>query len=113
MVLDLFYISLILVFIIDISGFTNSLRDAISKYYTKKLKINIDPEEVKLPYITCSLCSVWWTGIIYLFVTHNISLYGLSLVGIYSALTSVMANFMQLILDLCNSIISKIYKIIQ
>lgn len=113
MILDLFYITLILVFIIDISGFTYSIRDVISKYYSKKFKINIDPENIKLPYITCSLCSVWWTGIIYLFVTHNITLCGLALVAIYSALTSVIASFMQLILDLCNSIISKIYKIIQ
>lgn len=110
MILDLLYISIILVFILDISGFTNSLKNGIAIYMSRKTQIDISPDDIKLPYITCSLCSIWWTGIIYLIFTNNISLYGLALVAIYSMMSSVIMNTMQLLIDLLNYLISKIYK---
>lgn len=111
MTLDLFYITFISVFIIDISGVIDYIKKQIVKILFKI--DNPDPSYVKLPFITCSLCTVWWAGIIYILINNEFTFKNIALVAAFSLSTSVIYNVTQLLLDLINTLISKIYKLIQ
>ena len=111
MILDLFCITFIIVFIVDISGVVYHIKKYILKLLFK-LK-NPDPESMHIHLLECSLCITWWSGIIYILLTNNFNIYSLALVAVFSLLTSVIGNTIQLILDLCNTIISKIYSLIK
>lgn len=58
---DLLFLTLIVVFIVDVSGFTESWLAAFSKW------LGYTVREFK-PF-TCSLCMTWWTGVIYAIAT--------------------------------------------
>ena len=63
---DLLFLAVIIVFIVDLSGFTDAWLGAFSKWLGHTVR------EFK-PF-TCSLCMTWWTGIIYLIVTGRFCL---------------------------------------
>lgn len=68
-VYELFLIAIVLVFIIDLSGFMSSLKRAISKYL-----IGIPRDDYDLKPFGCSLCMTWWVCLIYLLWSKNMAL---------------------------------------
>ena len=63
---DLLFLSLLVVFIVDLSGFTESWLSAFSRWLGRRVT-SVKP-------FTCSLCMTWWTGIVYLIVTGRFCL---------------------------------------
>lgn len=69
--LNLFLITLIVVLVIDISGFYEEMYLMIKRWLTK----GRFTEEVKyIKPFSCSLCSSWWINLIYIIITGNFSL---------------------------------------
>lgn len=105
MILDLYLITLIVVFIIDYSGFIDSLKFAISSLLTKG---KIKTTEFRIKPFDCSLCMTFWVGLIYLLITGQFTLFGITIVCIFSALTDTLYNIILLIKDVITYIINKI-----
>ena len=110
-VLNLFYISLIISFLIDLSGGINDLKCFIlRKLYKMK---NPNPDFISLKPFTCSLCMQWWSGLFYIIISNEITLVNIALVAIFALLVGPIGNALQLMLDLINTIISKVYKLLR
>lgn len=105
--LDLFYIMAITVMIVDLSGFTISLKKFVSWLLTggKLVKTDFD-----LKPLTCSYCMTWWLGLIYLICTGSINFFHLYILLLLCCLTVPFKNLIQLIIDCINTLISKLGK---
>lgn len=103
--LDLLLISLILVFIIDLSG----VMPKLNKFVWNKLYPSIKYTNWQIPLISCSLCSNFWIGIIYLIIT-GFSLKMLAYVALLSFATTIFKDILVLLKDILIKIIDVIYK---
>ena len=91
MILDLFLITIIICFIIDISGIIESIEWWLSKW----LKV---PCKIPKPF-SCSLCSTFWIGLIYISIL-DFSLINLLFVCLFAALSEEISNFIMIIKQL-------------
>ena len=103
-ILDLLLIQFIIVGIIDVSGFVQELEGFLSKWLHIRARI---PK----PF-SCSLCTTWWTGLIYLIITGNLTLPLVAFTLFISLLTTVTKDIIYLIQDLLIKIIDIISKMI-
>ena len=98
--LDLLYLTLVVVFIVDLSGWTDTWLGYFSRWLGYTVK------EFK-PF-TCSLCSSWWAGIIYLIVTGQFSLGLLAYVALLAYLSFPIREFFIFLNDLLLKWINKL-----
>lgn len=63
--INLLCIQIILVFIIDLSGVIDHLSSLVWKW----LNPGLPYKGWMIPLVSCSLCSTWWAGIIYILIT--------------------------------------------
>lgn len=105
----LFLISLIVIFIVDISGAVDSLKSGIKWILTRGKMSNSD---YNLKPFDCSLCMTFWCGIIYLLCTGNFTIYYLSFVCLLACFANVLKNSILMVEDILISIIQLIYKLI-
>lgn len=78
--IELTLVALVTIYIVDVSGFTDSWRSAISRW----LKVsNLRP----LPPFDCGKCMSWWVCLIYAICTGEITLGTVA----YSALLSLLS----------------------
>lgn len=85
MILDLFLICLIVIFIVDLSGAMKNFKKPFS----------------------CSLCSTWWTGLIYLFCTRNFSIEGVAWVALFAFLAKPIADTVRVLVENYNTFLTK------
>lgn len=104
--INLFFITLIIVFIIDISGIIPNIKGVISLYLTKG---KIKKVDYPLKPFDCSLCMTFWVGLIYTLIFHPTLGY-ICYVCMLSLFTEVFKNLLYLIKDVINEVINKIYK---
>lgn len=90
--IDILLLSVIVVFVVDMSGWTATVLDALSRWSGRKVK--------SLRPFTCSLCSTWWAGVIYCIATHHVDM-------IHLAAVAIVAFLQPSSLTLCDS--SRIY----
>lgn len=88
MILDLFLITIIICFLIDISGIIESIEWWLSKW----LKV---PCKIPKPF-SCSLCMTFWIGLIYISIL-DFSLINLLFVSVFAALSEEISNFIKII----------------
>ena len=99
--IDLFEITVIVVIIVDISGFIDSIKSLIGKV----LHIN----NVNLKPLDCSLCMNFWTSLIYLLITNELSITAVMVTLLLSTMTPIIKDAIYLIRDFLGKIISKAY----
>jgi len=80
--LNLLYITVITVIIIDISGFIPN----IEQYIAKWLKV----KNVHMHLIECSFCINWWLSLLYIIFTNNFTLSNIAYILFLSTLTPVI-----------------------
>ena len=97
LLIDLICLQVILVYIIDLSGATLSLKRWVSYLLTKG---KIQSTNFSLKPFTCSLCMMWWVGLLYLFYTNQLSLPTLLLVCMLSYLTTPTKDLLLNIRDI-------------
>lgn len=105
--LNLVLICLVCVLIIDTSGFINSFKSFISKRLTNS---KIDTVKFRIPPFDCSFCMNWWSSLIYLIITHQLSLPSITLVLFLSLMSDPIGRLLLLIKDLINKLIDNIYE---
>ena len=99
--LKLIEITVIVVIIVDISGFIDSIKVFIGKV----LGIN----NVSLKPIDCSFCMNFWTSIAYLLITNQLTITAVMVALLLSTMTPVIQDLIYMIRDLLGKIIDKAY----
>lgn len=97
-IINLIFITIIVCFIVDVSGFFTFVKKFVASRLEGKYK-NITPEDIKIPFITCSLCSVWWTGLIYLLFVGKFTIPYIAFVAFLSLISSNISGFLMVIKD--------------
>ena len=101
--LELFEITVIVVIVVDISGFIDSIKTLIGKV----MGIN----NVNLKPLDCSFCINWWLSLAYLLITNELSITAVMVTLLLSTMTPIIKDFIYLIRDLIGKAIDKIYNI--
>ena len=85
--IDLLLVACITIYIVDVSGFTDSWRDALAR----KLKVSrLRP----LPPFDCGKCMAWWACIIYAIAVHQFNLATIAFAALMSLLSLPLAQIM-------------------
>lgn len=103
MILKLFYITLVVVFIIDHSGIIDTAKTALGKW--------LNVRDVKLKPFDCSLCMVWWCGLIATIIERQFTLGNIVAVAIFSLFADKVADTLTLLRDTTTKAINAIYKL--
>ena len=99
MTLKLICIACIWVFVSDESGFSHTVR----RFFTTLRKPT--PQ-----LFVCSLCQTWWSGLIYLVATGNLSLLNVALLLAVACFTPIIKGLFDLVFDALNAIIMHLEK---
>lgn len=91
----------VVVFIVDLSGFTDSWRDALARALHIR---NLRP----LKPFDCSLCMTWWTCLIYPICTGDFSLLTLANAAALALLSQPLSAVMLFIVESLNWLFNKI-----
>lgn len=105
MIKDLVLLAAIVCFLVEISGIVDSLRYFV---WITLFKKQGRWEDISLKPISCSLCSVFWAGIIYLLVTGTWSMEGVAVVCFLSMMSSVITEILYWIREVVNWLLVKI-----
>jgi hypothetical protein len=103
--INLILLAVIVCFIVDISGIISSIKYSIWKKLFKKKG---SPENIKLKPFDCSLCSTWWTTIIYIICTNNFTLIYVLECAMLAMLSKNITGFLMLITDALTALENKI-----
>lgn len=103
--LKLFEITVIVVIIIDISGFVDSIKEFIGRL------LNIT--NVRLKPLDCSFCMAFWVSMAYLICVDELSLTTLMVSLLMSVMTPVIEDLIYLIRDILGFILLKISKLLK
>lgn len=103
--LDLFLIAVIVVIIIDLSGITLSIKSSIKRLLTRG---RMSDPNYSLKPLDCSFCMTFWTGLVWLLVTHSFSLWMLTYLLLLCVMTPVIRDVIILIRELFIKIIKKL-----
>ena len=106
--LKLLLISLIIVYIIDISGVVDEF---IRPLVIRALKLPKNAN-LKLKPISCSLCMMFWVGLIYLLAVHAFTIFNIAYVCLLSFLTPNIKGILLYLKELLVFIENKLYKFI-
>ena len=93
-------ITAIVVYIVDLSGFTQSWKQAISAKFGGKCRIG-------KPF-DCSLCMTWWVCLIYPICTGDISLGTIAFAALLSHLSNPIGELMIFIREWMIQIIDRL-----
>lgn len=97
MLTNLFFIAVICVIIIDISGFIEGIESLLTKVLGYKVRI---PK----PF-SCSMCSTHWIGLIYLIFTH-FSIESYMILLLISICTPLIENVIRNLMDIVGILIN-------
>jgi hypothetical protein len=95
MILDLFILTAIIVFVVDVSGIIESAEWWLSKWISKPCKI---PK----PF-SCSLCMTFWLGLIWILI-YGFTLPHLLTVCVFAALSEQVYNMFMIIKHLIDKV---------
>lgn len=103
---DLLTIAAIVVFVVDISGFTAAWKRAVARL------LHRSPDVIRFKPFDCSLCLTFWAGLIYVIWTGWFSLMAVLLVCAAAAVTEVIAAAANAVLELAKAVIDTVFRII-
>ena len=107
--INLLLISLMVVFIVDISGAVDSLKSAFKWLLTKG---KMSGSDYPLKPLDCSLCMTFWVCLIYLLIIGKFTLPYIAFTCLLSCFSGILKNTILLIEDIINKIIQLVYKLI-
>ena len=108
--INLFILTCIIVFIIDLSGFVDEM---VKRVYYKYIKVGDYHTLIpKLQPLTCSLCLSFWVGLIYLLITSQFTIIMVGYVCLLEFLSPIIGDILVMIKDVINKVINLIYKLI-
>lgn len=103
--LDLLFIAVIVVVIVDISGVVDSIKSALKRWATGG---RMSDPNYSLKPIDCDFCMCWWTGLLYLVLTHSLSLMMIAYLLGLCVMTPVIQGFIILVRETMLKIIRRL-----
>ena len=103
--LNLIFIQLIVVFIIDLSGFVDTMKSKISSLLTRG---RIKSSDYRIRPFDCSLCMTFWSGLIYLFIVDRFTIPLIAFVCLLSITTTLTKDTFYTLYDLFIRLLKKI-----
>ena len=103
--LKILMIQIIMVMIIDISGFVEEMKIMLSKLLTRG-KIATSNYNIK-PFF-CSTCMTWWCGLIYLIIVNEVSIFTIAFTLFVACMSPITKDLYYMIYDTIEKIIRTI-----
>ena len=103
--IDIIWISIIWVVILDISGFMDNLKSWLKRLATRG---RMSDPNYSLKPVDCSFCMTFWSGLLYLWITHTFSLWMVAYLLLICVMTPVIHFVIITIRDIFIKIIKKI-----
>ena len=110
MFLELLILTVIICYLIDLSGIIGSVKWFIWKKICKGIG---KPEDVRLKPFECSLCMTFWCGILYLILTAQLSLISLLMISMLSFFSKNVTGFLRWTQEALVALEDKLYDLIQ
>lgn len=99
--LDILLLAIVVIYIVDVSGFTDAWRDALAKF----LKVSaLKP----LRPFDCGKCMTWWTCLIYAICTGNFTIPVIAFIAMLSLLSVPIGNLLYLLQDVFVALVNRI-----
>ena len=106
MIFNMLCIMVAIVLITDISGWPSTLNRLISRILTGgKLVTN----QTNLKIVSCSFCQTWWCCLLYLIITHQLSIPMITVSLLLAFMTQPTMMLLLLCKDLINKLINTVY----
>ena len=99
-IIDIILVALVTIYIVDLSGFTETLLKVISAYKGRKI--------TELKPFSCSLCMVWWVCLIYAVIVGNLTIPVIALIAFLSLLSVPCGQLLILIREAFLKVINKL-----
>ena len=103
-IIDLILVALVTIYIVDLSGFTETWLSFLSHYKGRKI--------TELKPFSCSLCSVWWVCLIYAAVVGNLTIPVVALIALLSFLSVPLGQLLMLIREAFLKVINKLMNLL-
>ena len=103
-IIDLILVALVTIYIVDLSGFTETLLKVISAYKGRKI--------TELKPFSCSLCMVWWVCLIYAAIVGNLTIPVVALIAFLSLLSVPFGQLLILIREAILKVINKLMNLL-
>ena len=98
--IDLILVALVTIYIVDLSGFTETWLSFLSHYKGRKI--------TELKPFSCSLCMVWWVCLIYAAIVGNLTIPVVALIALLSFLSVPCGQLLMLIREVLLKVINKL-----
>lgn len=99
-IIDLILVALVTIFIVDLSGFTETWLNILSNYRGRKI--------TGLKPFSCSLCMVWWVCLIFSLVAGTCSIPVVAFIALLSFLSVPCGQLLMLIREAILKVINKL-----
>ena len=99
-IIDLILVALVTIYIVDLSGFTETWLSILSHYKNRKI--------TELKPFSCSLCMVWWVCLIYAAIVGNLTIPVVALIALLSLLSVPFGQLLLLIREAFLKMINKL-----
>lgn len=99
-IIDLILVALVTIYIVDLSGFTETWLSFLSHYKGRKI--------TELKPFSCSLCMVWWVCLIYAAIVGNLTIPVVALIALLSFLSIPCGHLLMLIRETILKVINKL-----
>lgn len=99
-IIDIILVAVITIYIVDLSGFTETLLKVISAYKGRKI--------TELKPFSCSLCMVWWVCLAFLLMSAKLSLPMVAFIALLSFLSAPIGQLLILIREAFLKVINKL-----
>ena len=102
--IDLILVALVTIYIVDISGFTETWLNILSNYRGRKI--------TGLKPFSCSLCMVWWVCLLYAVIVGNLTIPVVALIALLSLLSVPCGQLLLLIREAFLKVITKLMELL-
>lgn len=99
-IIDLILVALVTIYIVDLSGFTETWLSFLSHYKGRKI--------TELKPFSCSLCMVWWVCLIYAAIVGNLTIPVVAFIALLSFLSVPCGQLLMLIREAILKVINKL-----
>ena len=103
-IIDIILVALVTIYIVDLSGFTETWLNILSNYRGRKI--------TGLKPFSCSLCMVWWVCMIFSLVTGECSIPMVAFIALLSFLSVPLGQLLMLIREVFLKVINKIMNVL-
>ena len=103
-IIDLILVALVTIYIVDLSGFTETWLSFLSHYKGRKI--------TELKPFSCSLCMGWWVCLIYAAIVGNLTIPVVALIALLSFLSVPCGQLLMLIREVSLKVINKLMNLL-